>query len=69
MEVPHKSGYASCKFLAVGCPSVQQRTLGKMLMRMRMGRRRGGSRRRGPAVMGRGWFTGEEEDVEKDFDG
>eukprot|EP00983_Pelagomonas_calceolata_P027790 872398-Pelagomonas_calceolata.AAC.1 len=54
MEVPHASGYTSCKFLALGWPIVQQlRTLGWMLLlRMRMGRRRGGSRRRGPAVMG-----------------
>eukprot|EP00983_Pelagomonas_calceolata_P134045 1162020-Pelagomonas_calceolata.AAC.22 len=52
MEMPHASGYTSCKFLAVGWPSVQQlRTLGCMLMRMRLG-----SRRRGPAVMGRVGF-------------
>eukprot|EP00983_Pelagomonas_calceolata_P047511 1140685-Pelagomonas_calceolata.AAC.10 len=54
MELPRASGYTSCKILAVGWPSVQQlRTLGWMLMRMRRGRRRGSSRRRGPAVMGR----------------
>eukprot|EP00983_Pelagomonas_calceolata_P113613 1160003-Pelagomonas_calceolata.AAC.10 len=50
MEVPCASGYTSCKFLAVGWPSVQQlRTLGWLLMRMRR-RRRGGSRR-SPAVL------------------
>eukprot|EP00983_Pelagomonas_calceolata_P088682 1157229-Pelagomonas_calceolata.AAC.8 len=55
MEVPCASGYTSCKFLALGWPSVKQlRTLGWLLMRMRM--RRGGSRRRGPAVMGRVGF-------------
>eukprot|EP00983_Pelagomonas_calceolata_P027732 871099-Pelagomonas_calceolata.AAC.4 len=52
MEVPRASGYTSCKFLSAGWPSVQQlRTLGWLLTRMRRGRR-GGSSRRGPAVMG-----------------
>eukprot|EP00983_Pelagomonas_calceolata_P010849 350528-Pelagomonas_calceolata.AAC.1 len=52
MEVPRASGYTSCKFLAVGLPSVEQlRTLGWLSMRMRRGRRRGGIRRSPPAVL------------------
>eukprot|EP00983_Pelagomonas_calceolata_P118760 1160534-Pelagomonas_calceolata.AAC.29 len=51
-EVPCASGYTFCKFVAVGWPSVQQlRTLYRLLMRMRRGRRRGGRRRRSPAVL------------------
>eukprot|EP00983_Pelagomonas_calceolata_P005670 186658-Pelagomonas_calceolata.AAC.1 len=54
MEVPCASGYTSCKFLAMGWPSIQQlRTFGWLLMRMRRGRRRGGSRRRNPAILTR----------------
>eukprot|EP00983_Pelagomonas_calceolata_P122046 1160868-Pelagomonas_calceolata.AAC.1 len=52
MVVPRASGYTSCELRDVGWPSVlQQRTLGWLLMRMRRGRRRGGSRRRSPAVL------------------
>eukprot|EP00983_Pelagomonas_calceolata_P086032 1156674-Pelagomonas_calceolata.AAC.11 len=47
MEVAGASGYTSCKFLAVGWPSVQQlRTLGWLLMRMRGGEEEVSSSRR-----------------------
>eukprot|EP00983_Pelagomonas_calceolata_P084110 1156297-Pelagomonas_calceolata.AAC.5 len=56
MEVPRASGCTSCKFLAVGWPSVKLRALGWLVMRMRGGSRR----RRGPAVMGRVGLQAEE---------